>query len=139
MHKQSNLVVLGGLTFATVAAGVALVNPGAKAAQQATAHASVTVQSTCSMTATVNTAHNATLFSGTYSGSSYPDGIGKTTIQTFCNDLNGYSIYAIGYTNNELGNTVLKGTDLSSEYDIVTGTATSGLAPNDVSNWAMKI
>ena len=139
MHKQSNLVVLGGLTFTTVVAGMALTNPGAQAAQQATARASVTVESTCSMTATINTAHNATMVNGTYSGGTYPDGIGKTTIQTFCNDQNGYSIYAVGFTNNELGNTVLKGSNLSSAYDIVTGTATSGSAGSDVSNWAMKV
>ena len=101
----------------------------------------ITIRPSCSMTATVTSEHTATMMGGTYSGTSdYPNGIGATTIQTFCNDANGYAIYAIGYTNNEEGNTVLKGgTGLTSSDDIVTGTATSGSGDNDVSNWAMKL
>lgn len=93
------------------------------------------------MTATITTAHTATIMNGIYSGNGdYPNGIGSTTIQTFCNDKNGYAIYAVGYTNNEEGNTVLKGTNgLDSSHDIVTGTATSGTSGNDISNWAMKV
>ena len=119
------------------AVSVAVLNIPATTATSASsqAQASVNVHTTCSMTATVNTAHNATLISGTYSSGDYPDGIGKTTIQTFCNDQSGYAIYAIGFTNNQLGSTVLKGASLSSDYDIATGTATSG----DTSSWAMKI
>ena len=106
----------------------------------AVANASVTVDSTCTMNASVTAEHTATLVNGTYSSTNYPDGIGSTTIKTFCNDANGYAIYAIGYTDNTIGNTVLKaGAGLSSSDDIVTGTATSGTSGNDVSNWAMKI
>ncbi len=110
------------------------------ASNLATATASVTVESTCSMTATVTSEHTATMVNGTYSGTEYPNGIGSTTIQTFCNDRNGYSILAVGYTNNEEGNTVMKGgATLTSSDDIVTGTATSGTSGSDVSNWAMKV
>ena len=141
MHKKTNLF-LGGLVGSTVVAGMALASSGAGAARWTDATASVTVESTCSMTATIaqGDEHTATLVNGTYSGgqTAYQDGIGKTTIQTFCNDQGGYAIYAIGYTNNELGNNKMKGAGIGSAYDIVTGTATSAGA-QDVSNWAMKV
>lgn len=139
MHKKTNLF-LGGLVGSTVVAGMALASSGAGAARWTDATASVTVESTCSMTATIaqGDEHTATLVNGTYSSGSYPNGIGKTRIQTFCNDQGGYAIYAIGYTNDELGNNKMEGAGLSSSYDIVTGTATSAGA-QDVSNWAMKV
>ena len=142
MHKRTDLCVLGGLIGSTVVAGMALAGPGADAARWANATASVTVESTCSMTATIaqGDEHTATLVNGTYSSGSYPNGIGKTTIQTFCNDQNGYAIYAIGFTGDTLGNTKLHSSALGSSYDIVTGTATNGTgAGGDVSNWAMKV
>ena len=43
--------------------------------------------------------------------------------------------YAIGYTDNEYGKTVLTNSTLGSTYDIATGTSTSG----NTSNWAMKL
>ena len=57
----------------------------------------ITVPTACTMTGTIDTNHTATLTPGTYSGTStdYANGIGKTTLTTFCNDNNGFSIYAI--------------------------------------------
>ena len=102
-----------------------------------TANTTVRVGNFCSMTATIQPGeqHSASLIGG-----HYKDSIGLTTIQTFCNDPNGYAIYAIGYTGEDAGvvagtNTVLHSNALGSTYDIVTGIATSG----DVSNWAMKV
>ena len=102
-----------------------------------TTNASVRVGNFCSMTANIQPGeeHSATLIGGQYQSD-----IGKTTIQTFCNDPNGYAIYAIGYTGEDAGvaagtNTVLHSNALGSTYDIVTGIATSG----DTSNWAMKV
>ena len=99
--------------------------------------AAIRVKSTCSMTATIEPGeeHTATMING-----QYRNDIGLTTIQTFCNDPNGYAIYAIGYTGGDTGvangtNTVLHSNALGSTYDIVTGIATSG----DISNWAMKV
>ena len=98
--------------------------------------ASVTVQASCSMTATIDTAHTANIPNGIYSGTSlYPNGIGKTNIATFCNDNGGYAIYAIGYSGDQYSgadHTKLLGTG---GEKIATGTATSG----DTSNWAMKL
>ena len=102
-----------------------------------TTNASVRVSNFCSMTANIQPGeeHSTTLIGGQYQAD-----IGKTTIQTFCNDPNGYAIYAIGYTGGDTGvtagtNTVLHSTALGSTYDIVTGIAQSG----DTSNWAMKL
>ena len=63
---------------------------------------SLTVPIACTMTGT-GTTHTATLDPGTYSGASgseYENGIGKTTLTAICNDDNGFSIYAVGYTGN---------------------------------------
>ena len=144
-HHPSTYLLYGSLGL-TVLSGFILSSSGtyglfgssASAVTQATSsRASVTVSSTCSMTATVNTEHNATLINGMYSGndSNYNNGIGKTTIQTFCNDAGGYAIYAVGFGNNEVGGNKLHSNILGSNYDIATGTATSG----DTSNWSMKV
>ena len=103
--------------------------------------AAIRVKSTCSMTATIEPGeeHAATMING-----QYRNDIGLTTIQTFCNDPNGYAIYAIGYTGGDEGvaegtNTVLHSNALGSTYDIITGTSTNGLDNDDTSNWAMKL
>ena len=92
---------------------------------------------TLSVDQSVSTPHTISILNGTYESD-----IGKTRVAAFCNDANGYNIYAIGYTNNEDGNTKLIGRSLNvnggllgNEYDINTGTAISG----NTSNWAMKL
>ena len=89
------------------------------------------------MTATTDTPHTANLHNGIYSGADYENGIGKTTLKTFCNDGLGYAIYAIGYTGNEYGSTVLHSDTLGSIFDINTGIYTSGFTVN--STWSMKL
>ncbi len=144
MHKLTNFLTIGGLVGATVVSGAALSmsTNSVAALETKTAKASVTVSASCSMTATLNTEHTATLPTGTYSVNyetggtkPYENGIGKTTINTFCNDPSGYAIYAIGYTNDTNGETALKNSVSGSNSDIATGTATSG----GTSNWAMKV
>ena len=90
----------------------------------------VTIPVACSLTSIVDTAHTATV-----ENSAYENNIGETTFKVFCNDAEGFSVYAVGYTNDEPGNNTLKPTNLASSYAIATGTATSG----DTSNWAMKL
>ncbi len=97
----------------------------------------VRVSQSCSMVGTTNTAHTATLANGTYSGTNYPNGIGQTTLKAFCNDNLGFAIYAIGYTNDEYGNTKLHNNTLGSTYDINTGIYTSSTTVN--STWSMKL
>ena len=92
---------------------------------------SVSVPVSCTMNGTGMTSHNANIPNGTYESE-----IGTTTLKTFCNDSQGFAIYAIGYTNEEYGNTTLIG--VTGGQTIVTGTATTTGSP-DVSNWAVKL
>ena len=89
----------------------------------------ISVPSSCTLSSSVDETHSASIVNGTYK-----DNIGRTTLTTFCNDKNGYSVYAIGDTLNSEGNNTLV-SDINSNYDIPSGTATSG----DTSNWAMKL
>ena len=90
---------------------------------------SISVPSSCTLSSSVDEAHNASIINGTYE-----EGIGKTTLTTFCNDRNGYSVYAIGDSLNSEGNNKLV-SSLDSSRDINTGLLTSG----DTSQWAMKL
>ncbi|MBO7132356.1 hypothetical protein J6V85_03840 [Candidatus Saccharibacteria bacterium] len=90
---------------------------------------SITVPTSCTMRGTGMNSHNATINNGTYNSE-----VGTTTLRAFCNDNDGFAIYAIGYTNNTDGNTVLASQTLGSNFDIATGTQTSGN-----SQWAMKL
>ena len=89
----------------------------------------LTLSSSCTMSSVVDIEHNGSLTSGTYI-----QNIGQTTIKTLCNDGNGYSVYANGYSNNEEGNNKLINSEFP-QYSIDTGLATSGLT----SQWAMKL
>ena len=90
----------------------------------------ITIPESCSLTGSVGTAHAADIENGVYTND-----VGETTISAFCNDSEGFSIYAVGFTNNEFGNNTMKPITLSNDYAIATGLATSG----DASNWAMKL
>ena len=91
---------------------------------------SITVPVSCTMSGVGINTHNAEINNGQYDSN-----IGETTLKAFCNDNDGFAIYAIGYTDNLNGKNVLANTTLGSSYDIATGTAISG----DSSNWAMKL
>ncbi|MBQ1387434.1 hypothetical protein IIY68_01430 [Candidatus Saccharibacteria bacterium] len=64
------------------------------------------------------------------------ENIGATKVGVFCNDNNGYNIYAIGSSNNIDGNTDLVVNGLSSDYNIKTGVYSSG---STISSWGMKL
>ena len=87
------------------------------------------LSSSCTMSSVVDKAHTKEINNGTYHSD-----VGKTTIKTLCNDGNGYSVYAVGYSNNEEGNNKLINSERP-EYSIDTGLNTSGLT----SQWAMKL
>ena len=87
------------------------------------------LSSSCTMSSVVDSAHTKEINNGTYHSD-----VGKTTITTLCNDGNGYSVYAAGYSNNEDGNTKLINAE-HPEFSIDTGLNTSGLT----SAWAMKL
>ena len=90
----------------------------------------ITVPVSCTMSGTGQNTHNAEINNGQYNSN-----IGTTTLKAFCNDNEGFSIYAVGYTDNEIGKNVLTSSTLGPTHDIVTGTAISG----NTSNWAMKL
>ena len=126
-------------TFLTVISALVLANTVSSvyAEDSVVTTTAITISESCSMTGTVNTPHNASVINGTYSGTSYPNGIGQTTLKAFCNDSAGFAIYAIGYTGNEYGNTKLHSDTLGSTYDINTDIYNSGSASS--STWSMKL
>ena len=134
--KKTTTLITSILTTATALSGIILTSSNTSAdGDSAVSNASVTVPVSCIMSSTVDVDHNATLSPGTYSGASgsqYENGIGKTTLTTYCNDRNGYVVYAIGSSNNELGNNKLVSNinDNLNNYDIASGTATSGTTSN---------
>lgn len=89
----------------------------------------INVPVSCSLEGTGMNSHNANIVNGTYQAD-----IGSTTLKAYCNDADGFAIYATGYTDDVEGKNVLTNTLLDGN-DIVTGTATSGSA----SNWAVKL
>ena len=96
--------------------------------------AMIGVPASCTMSGTGMNSHNAEIPNGTVNSA-----IGETNVNVFCNDDAGYAIYAIGYTDDTDGKTVLTSSTLGSGSDIITGTATGPVGNNDVSNWAMKL
>ena len=129
MKNKQLATVLLGINATTV--GV-LLAPAMATTNQVVDHVAISVPISCSMSGNVDSGeeHDAEIQNGIYR-----DNIGKTTIEAFCNDGEGFSIYAVGYTNNEYGNNKLASSSFGSLYDIATGTATSGSS----SNWALKL
>ena len=128
-HKKN--IALIGLVGTTILSGALLTLPSVSA-DDVVDTITITVPSSCSMSSTIDTGneHTAEINNGQYNSA-----IGETTIKAFCNDNEGFAIYAIGYTDNELGKNVLTSSELGATHDIVTGTAISG----NTSNWAMKL
>ena len=90
----------------------------------------LSLPTSCTLSSVVDSAHNATLISGTYTSD-----IGKTTITTLCNDGNGYAIYANGLSNGLVGNNTLT-SSVSDNHNIATGIYEQG---DTTSSWAMKL
>lgn len=138
-------LALGGLIAVTLLSGAALSSIRVSADDSVVDDISITVPVSCFLSGTGNDSHNATIPNGIYSGNysdttsgvDYTNGIGATTLKAYCNDNNGFAIYAAGYTGNEIGgenSNKLVGTT-AGIGNIATGTATSG----NTSNWAMKL
>ena len=88
------------------------------------------------MSGVVDSAHITSMQAATYSGTG---GIGKTTLTTFCNDDNGFSIYAVGFTGDTMegeNHTKLVGTSASNNATIPTKVYES---TDTTSNWSMKV
>ena len=95
----------------------------------------LTLSTSCTLSSSIITPHHASL-----NGGQYEESIGNTRINTYCNDNNGYSIYAIGTSNNIDGNTDLV-SDLDEHYNIHTGAYANGnnIGTSTPSFWGMKL
>ena len=144
MHKKG-FVIGGVLIVATLAAVV--FGGGVFAAQTCTTDSTTgVVTCTNSVTASVTVGIGACTFersdgSGTYNGvlanGATPISVNGSTFETKCNDGGGSSIYAIGYSNDQLGVTDLI-SSLGSDSNIHTGVYDSTASTHD-SSWAMKM
>ena len=137
---NKSLAVSGGLAVLMLIMGMLLVGDVVRADDTAVVQTSITVPVACTLRGTGTDSHTATLAPNTYSGASgseYQNGIGKTTLTAICNDDNGFSIYAIGYTGNSYDSadhTKLVGNSLGGTI------ATKAYASGDTaSNWSMKL
>lgn len=128
---KNEKITAGILSIITILSGFFLASIKVKA-DALTDYVAVFIPNACTLSSSIDEEdeHNAEMLNGTYR-----ENIGKTNLGIICNDPGGFSIYAVGDTNNQYGNTVLGGTTVGATSDIPTGTATSG----DESNWAMKL
>ncbi|MBR3131464.1 BspA family leucine-rich repeat surface protein [Candidatus Saccharibacteria bacterium] len=125
MSNRKAYLGVGSLLSLTLISGAVLSAPKANADTSAIVNLTVNVPAACSLTP-ANTYLTNTINPGTNKE------IGTANLKAVCNDPSGFAIYAVGYTNEEYGNTNLI-TDLGSNHSIHTGTGTS------TSNWNMTI
>ena len=128
-HFFRNILIVALPLFVISAIILSSLHISATGSGSGTDSLTISISSACTLSSVVNTEHNTNTNVGTYTSD-----IGRTTITTLCNDGNGYSVYANGYSNNEEGNNKLINTEYL-QYSIDTGLATSGLT----STWAMKL
>lgn len=115
----------------TILSGLALASSSVSADDDSVVdQINITVPVACTLSGTGTNSHNAEINNGQYNSA-----IGETTIKATCNDSNGFSIYAIGFTDDTPTKNVLTNSTLGSAFDIETGTLTNGAD----SQWAMKL
>ena len=109
--------------------------PHSSATNSGSDSVTLTLSTSCTLSSSVIAPHHASL-----NGGQYEEGIGNTRINTYCNDNNGYSIYAVGTSNNVDGNTDLV-SDLDEHYNIHTGAYANGnnIDTSTPSFWGMKL
>ena len=130
MHKFSlQSIILFTTVSMTFIFGMVLSSANTSADESVVDDVTINVPVACTFSGTGMTSHNATIMPGNIARN-----IGNTTMKVFCNDSDGFAIYAIGYTDDTDGKTVLTSSALGPTYDIATGTGTSGN-----SQWAMRL
>ena len=117
----------------TIISALILSLPHSSAYSSSTDSVALTLPSSCTISASVVTPHTITLVNG-----QKQDDIGNTKINAYCNDNNGYFIYAIGSSNDIAGNTDLI-SSVNSSYNIHTGIYPTTLTTSTPSSWAMKL
>ena len=136
MKKNKHELIVTITTIAITVVVGAMLSSSTVSAEDLVDEINITVPMSCTMSGTGQDSHNANINNGTYTPN-----IGTTTMHVFCNDNEGFAIYAAGYTGDEIGGTnsnKLVGTSASGNAAIESGLATSAGNP-DVSNWAMKL
>ncbi len=119
------------LSFVTILSAIILSNPLVSAEDSSVDNVVFNVPVSCTIEKNGEGSHHSSVTNGTYQAN-----IGTTTIKTICNDTEGFSIYAIGFTGDQYtGEDHTKLVGASSGQKITTGTAQSG----STSNWAMKL
>ena len=97
-------------------------------------HVYFNLDTSCTMSSELINPHTVDI-----NGGQYKTNVGTTKLNTYCNDGNGYSIYAIGSSNSTDGNNYLINSE-NNNYNISTGIYDSGTAtPNTPSSWSMKL
>ena len=132
-ETKCQAIATGILVVATLTIGTFL-SSNQVSADDSIDDVSISVPVSCSMSGTGMNSHTTDIVNGQYTTD-----IGATTIKMFCNDQNGFAVYAAGYTGDEIdgtNSTRLVGSNTNSS--IITGTATSA-GSTDKSNWAMKL
>ena len=132
--KYIYIYILTALSSLTLLSGSFLSSDTTFADDSVIDQVNVTVSVSCTMSGTGMNSHTATVTNGTYQSE-----IGTTTLKAFCNDNEGFAIYAIGFTEDQYtGEDHTKLIGANNNQKIVTGTATTAGNP-DTSNWAMKL
>ena len=135
--KDMSIVAVLGLVTATLSISASLTLPTSATSNSSEDNVAITIPVACTLVSSGNNSHSTSIVNGTYETD-----IGTTNLKVTCNDNQGFAIYAVGYTGNEIGatnSTKLVGTAASSNTTIDTGTATGPVSGNDNSNWAMKL
>ncbi len=92
------------------------------------------LSTSCTVNAVVTSEHTVSL-----NGGQLDNNVGNTKLSAYCNDNNGYSIYAVGSSGDIDGNTdLIYNNGLSDSYNIRTGVYDSNNVANP-SSWAMKL
>ncbi len=122
MHNKLQLVILLGLHAITILIYGALSSANTNATSTS-ATAAVKVAASCTMSTTGGGNYSATVPNGTSAE------IAGSTMSVSCNDAGGFALYAVGYSNDTIGNNNMIGQSTN------IATNTSGTD----SFWAMKI
>jgi hypothetical protein len=132
MHKKRSIEV--HLEFfllsLTCLSAMSLTLPSVFADESTVDVVTINVSSSCTLSATGTGSHTATVGNG-----QTVSDIGTTNLNVICNDNSGYAIYAIGYTDDVHGKTVLTNPALGSANDIITASSVTA----GTSSWAMKL
>ena len=137
-HQLFNYLAVGTPLLLTILTGTILTNSAVKAdnTKTETSNVSVTVNSACTLYGGPNGTETSgsSIYSATIDPGTSAE-INGSKLTTICNDPNGYSLYAIGYSNDAY--TTPTNTQMIGSGGI--GNINTGTSGTSASWWAMKI